>query len=59
MALDEPTEKDKKLDVDGISWLISKDEEAYIGSSGGLRVGHSSRGYGSGFYVSRIGPSYC
>jgi Fe-S cluster assembly iron-binding protein IscA len=59
MALDEPTDTDTTLDVDGISWLIAKDEEPYLGASGGLRVDHSSSGYGGGFHVSRLGSSYC
>ena len=53
MALDEPTDKDTRLDIDGIPVIVSQDEAGYMGAGGGLRVHYITGRMGAGFTVSR------
>jgi Fe-S cluster assembly iron-binding protein IscA len=53
LALDEPTDKDSCLEVDGIPVIIAKDDESYMGHRGGLRLHYITNSIGSGFTVSR------
>ena len=54
MALDEPTERDSSHELDGIPFIVSKDEERYFGTA--LRVHFAQN---RGFAISRTLPGLC
>lgn len=55
LALDEPRNTDRTLDVDGVEFLLDESEHDEMMRRGGLRVDHRTGWWGSSFVVS---PTY-
>ena len=57
MALDEPRDMDNKFDVEGLSVVVSPEDEPYILGGEGVRVARTHSPFGSGFYVTKLGQA--
>lgn len=57
MALDEPHDDDKKLEHDGLQWVVSGREEGMILGGMGVRIDFVEAWYGTGFMVSKAGEA--
>ena len=55
MALDEPRDTDKSIDVDGLNVVVSEVDEPYILGGAGVKVARTHSPFGSGFYVYKLG----
>jgi Fe-S cluster assembly iron-binding protein IscA len=56
MALDEPTEKDEKVEVQGISFIYQKSDEGYMKNS---VIDFQDSFFGRGFVVRSATSGFC
>ena len=59
LALDEPREDDTNIEIEGLTFLMSPNEQRLLGDSRELRVDYFEDGWGKGFHVSTTLSSSC
>lgn len=59
MALDEPTDKDKSYEVEGLSFIVNDYDQAVIEEYGGVEINFSSSYGMSGFSIRLLRGRAC